>query len=137
MDIASEIKAARKYGVTHCGISDRSHCLATLAAEFLLATDSGTYREIDQQEAAKLLTLILHCDLAYSAEIMPESDAVLLAQRFLNCVADDEAKYFTNGTFHDRTGGARWNPATDATFDTGVLVLSNKASGCLWVEDED
>lgn len=137
MDIASEIKAARKYGVTHCGISDQSHSLTTLVAEFQLATDAETYQEIDQQDATKLLTLILHRDLAYNSEIMPESDATLLAQRFLNYVTDGEARYFTNGTFHNPSGGAEWNPATDATFDTGVLVLSSKTSGCLWVEDED
>jgi hypothetical protein len=30
-----------------------------------------------------------------------------------------------------------WDPATDATFDMGVLVLGAAKSGCLWVEDED
>lgn len=38
-----------------------------------------------------------------------------------------QARYFTNN----------WCSVTDATFDTGVIVIGALQSGCLWVEDED
>lgn len=30
-----------------------------------------------------------------------------------------------------------WTPATEGTFDTGVLVIARDRCTCLWVEDED
>ena len=30
-----------------------------------------------------------------------------------------------------------WMPAIEATFDTGILVISRVQRTCLWVEDED
>ena len=35
------------------------------------------------------------------------------------------------------SAGPSWSPATDAPFDTGLLVLGESESGCLWVEEED
>jgi len=31
----------------------------------------------------------------------------------------------------------RWTPATDATFDMGLLVIAPNKVGCLWIEEED
>jgi len=55
------------------------------------------------------------------------------------------ARFFTNGTFHEEsrelgsnvTQGPGWNPVTEATFDTGVIVVAKRSAACLWVEDED
>jgi len=49
-------------------------------------------------------------------------------------------KYFTNaqwpeGDLSVDSIGA-WTPATDATFDSGILVLGSQ-SGVYWIEDED
>ena len=30
-----------------------------------------------------------------------------------------------------------WNPATESTIDTGVVMLTRLAIGLMWAEDED
>ena len=50
-------------------------------------------------------------------------------------------RFLTNGQFkHGAAAGlvlSHWDPATDATFDTGVLMLGAGESGCVWVAEED
>ena len=112
-----------------------------LAREFGLADDPSNYKEIDAAAAWRLIQLILHQDLAYNAEVMPAGRAAELANQFLVQFSTDGVRFFTNGTFHEARGvtwsGVNWNPVTAATFDTGVLVIGSRVSGCLWVEDED
>lgn len=144
MNIADEIIAARNCGVVHCGLSSHvSLSLSQLASEFELAPEPANYREIDAASARWLMEMILNQDMAYNAEIMPADRARGLADRFLSQFREQEARFFTNGSFHEKRGpkltwsGVSWNPATQATFDTGVLILGPQCSGCLWVEDED
>ncbi len=138
MDVVAEIRIARRFGVTHCGVSARpSPALAELAAEFGLASDPGSYSEIDAAAARRLAELVLSEDLAYNAAIRPADRAADLAGRFLAQFGTEGVRYYTNGTFHESHGGAGWEPVTAATFDTGVLVIGPRGSGCLWVEDED
>jgi hypothetical protein len=142
--VVAEIHAARDCGVVHCGVSAHpSPSLAEVAAEFGLAPDLASYKEIDAASARRLAELVLNQDMAYNAEIMPADRAAELAGRFLAQFGTDGVRYYTNGTFHEPRGpkltwsGAGWDPVTEATFDTGVLVLGPGCSGCLWVEDED
>jgi hypothetical protein len=144
VNVIDEILAARRYGVIHCGTFSRQVLsLAELAREFGLSGDAAHYREIDAASARRLAELVLHVDLAYKMAIMPAARAGELADRFLSQFANGAVRYFTNGTFHELPGaradwsGTSWDPVTDATFDTGVLVLGPEYSGCLWVEDED
>jgi hypothetical protein len=144
MDVADEIIAARNCGVVHCGLSSRaSPSLSELAVEFGLAGDSANYKEIDAASARRLLQLVLNQDIAYNAEIMSAARAAELADQFLAQFGTDGVRFYTNGTFHETRGpklawsDASWNPVTAATFDTGVLVVGPRCSGCLWVEDED
>ncbi len=130
--------------MVHCGLSSKpSPSLPELAREFALADDPGNYREIDSTAARRLMQMLLHQDLAYNAEILPMDRASELVAAFLAQFGVEGVQFFTNGTFHEALGpkstfhGASWNPATAATFDTGVLILGPRCSGCLWVEDED
>jgi hypothetical protein len=116
--------------------SQSSLTIPALAREFGLRDDLHAYQEIDEFTARRLIFLILHRDLAYNSEVMPESRATELADRFLGQFSVG-ARFFTNGTFYERQRHTTWNPVTEATFDTGVLILGPKCSGCLWVEDED
>jgi hypothetical protein len=144
MGVADEIQSAREYGVVHCGLSSHaSPSVPDLAAEFGLSRDPSVYRQIDAVAARRLVQLILNQHMAYNVEIIPLPRAVELADRFLDQFGTDGVRFYTNGTFHEARGprlrwsGASWNPATEATLDTGVLVVGPKCSGCLWVEDED
>lgn len=127
MAVIEDILAARRFGVVHCGVSSlTAPTIEELAREFGLRSDARCYREIDEASARQSIQRLLHHDLAYSAEVMPERQAEKLTQRFF-AQFGAEAKYFTNNEC----------PVTAATFDEGVLVLSPHLSGCLWVEDED
>lgn len=145
MEVSDEIIAARIYGFVRCGVSSQpSPTVQELAREFGLRDDPSCYKEIGVSSARRLVRLVLHRDLAYNVEIMSESRAAELTDKFF-AQFDPGARYFTNGTFHERprrinesvTAGASWDAVTEATFDTGVLTIAPKCSGCLWVEDED
>ena len=72
---------------------------------------------------------------------MPLSRAEELASEFMQRFGHQACRFFTNGEFKQDAGAGlvldRWDPATTATFDTGVLVLGLQESACVWVADED
>jgi hypothetical protein len=74
--------------------------------------------------------------MAYSYPMMSVERAKELAEQFLEQFGA-VAKFYSNGWTGWETGSTGWSPATDATFDTGVLIIGNDRSGCIWVEDED
>jgi hypothetical protein len=74
--------------------------------------------------------------MAYNSEIMPEARAAELAECFLGQFGVG-ARFFTHGTFYEERwqiadsvwSGPSWDPVTEATFDTGVLVFAPECSG--------
>jgi hypothetical protein len=135
--LVKEIIGARASGVVHCGFSWKNFSsIADLGIEFDLLDKPETYREIDREKAKALVTLILKKDLAYDRQIMPEERATALVERFFSHFEDEGCRYYDNGMINDGLIGS-WNRATEANFDTGVLIIGPKLSGCLWVEDED
>lgn len=138
VDICDEINDARDCGVLHCGIiRSETMTLIELAPKFRLSFAADTYREINKAQAAAVAKRVLHCDLAYDSEIMPEPVAQALANRFLDNFDEENTQYYTNGDYYMAGASYGWNPATTATFDTGILIISKLNAGCLWVEDED
>jgi hypothetical protein len=106
-----------------------------------LATEAGLRRlgsewhEIDAQHAEAVLTQVLHRDLAYQAEVMPMDRAMSLA-RALIAHCGTRSKFATNTA--DIPGRlSTWFPASDATFDCGVLIIGDRACAVYWIEDED
>jgi hypothetical protein len=108
----------------------RNKDVLELADKFGLRKDPTAFELISEAAALSLVASILHRDMAYSHAMMTEDRAKELAERFLGLFGSG-ARFFSNGW----PGG--WNPATEATFDTGVLVIGDEQSGCIWVEDED
>ncbi len=144
MSIFEEIISKRSISLVHCGFSGQAKpTLSELAMEFGLAADPSKYHEIDITSAKRLLEVVLSEDMAYNAEIMPADDAAELVSRFLDHFGEEGVHYYTNGEFlgpRDLNVSWRrvvWNPMTEATFDTGVMVIGHHGSGCLWIEDED
>ena len=140
MGIEQDITGARGSGVI-CGTSAAAPTLSELARSFGLREDPELYQEIDELSALRLARLILHQNMVYKSEIMPAKQAEELARKFLRLFGSESPRFYTNGTFHqpvaeDSPAGASWQPATDATVDTGVLILGTGCSGCLWVADE-
>jgi hypothetical protein len=100
---------------------------------------------IDRVTAQTILCRLLREDMAFSSPRIPEPAAQAEAHGFLSEFTSD-ARFYTNGNWEDgwtnsRFGGASlgpdWHPATEATFDGGVLALDTESSGVLWLEDED
>lgn len=108
--------------------------LATLAG---LRPLGPAWVEIDADRALRLLVEILHNDLAYRAEVMPETRAEWLAAEFLSVFGVNDAHYATNSADNWSEPSVGWNPATDFTFDTGLAVVGELGSGLFWVADED
>ncbi len=137
MAVVDDILAERDCGVVHCGFSRFAHKdILELAREFGLHDDPSAFAPIDASNAAALVASILHKDMAYSHPMMLEERANELAGQFFEQFGAG-ATCFSNGWTGWETGSTGWHPATDATFDTGVLVVGHDRSGCIWVEDED
>ena len=93
------------------------------------------WRSIPEREATHLVTDWLHRDLAYRVVCLQDRAARALAREFTGSFPPD-ALFFTNaGLWTD--GPRTWTPATDATFDCGVGVVSATRVGILWVQDEN
>lgn len=107
-----------------------------------LATEAGLHRigsewhEVDTERAEAVLTQVLHRDLAYRAEVMPLDHAASLA-RALIAHCGQRARFATNTESVPGEMPLAWFPATDATFDCGVLIIGDRARAVYWVEDED
>lgn len=112
-----------------------------VASIFGLMESPECYEEIDAVEATKVIENVLHRDMAYETEIMPISLARELSGEFVAMFAGTDARFFTNGEWgrpREAPGvGPSWAPVTSATFDTGVLVVSDQTFGCVWCMDED
>ena len=137
MPVVDDILAERDCGVVHCGVSRFGNKdVLELAKEFGLNSDPAAFEPIAASDALSLVTSILHKDMAYDHPIMAEERAKELAEQFFEQFGA-EAKLYSNGWTGWETGSTSWTPATDAIFDTGVLIIGNDRSGCIWVEDED
>jgi hypothetical protein len=146
MGLWERIAASREgYGV-HCGVRlEIYQAPDLLAREFGLRSEPNIYRQVDAETARHILRKLLHKDMAYGSELLPISEANALANEFIELFSNLDPRFYTNGNWQlppKQTAshvwkGNTWNPATDATFDAGILVLGNQLSGCAWFEDED
>jgi hypothetical protein len=142
-DLVEEIRTRRNEGLVRCGSSKETLLQSALRAFGLVADGSG-YREISAEEAREVLVSVLHHDLAYDSVMMSVDEAKSLAEFFFKGAPTD-SQFFTNASFRpgdtERTKEtvsiAGWTPATKATFDTGIVVISSQGAAFVWVEDED
>jgi Leucine Rich repeats (2 copies) len=128
-DICDEIEANGE--CVRCGIvEDMSLTLVELALRFGLIFTPSLYEEISQSQAKILVKKILR-------EIyIPETEALALASRFLNCFDAENTRYYTNCDYQGKDGIA-WDSATECMFDIGILALGKLQSGCLWIAFDD
>jgi len=120
---------------------EHSESVSAIAAAFGLSSDAKCYLEIDAELARTILANILHRDQAYHSQIMSLERAEELASQFMQEFGRPPCRFFTNWNFEQRADGLlymTWGwDVTDATFNTGVLVLGLQKSACVWIEDED
>ena len=112
-----------------------AYSVATAFVKALAMKPPEAWTDLDLTAAREVLTRVLHADLAYNTPMMTVETADALARRFLACCGDAPV-FVTNGSLALTPTGA-WSPLTDATFDTGVIAVSDTRVGMLWAEDED
>lgn len=134
--ICEEIVRRRNCGHVRCGTGSGAVSATDVAREFGLSIDPLCYREISEPTARAIAMHVLTKDLAYHAEVIASDEALDLVSRFFALCCTPGWRFFSNGDFSLKES-ASWMPATEATFDTGVLIVGSGRSGCLWVEDED
>ena len=132
-----EIIRERNAGEIRCGFTScRYPDERTVASKFGLNNRDCLLKEVARNVAEKIVEALLWKDMAYQCELLSQDKARELAHRFMEAFPWD-AHFFTNGNWHEYPDMDGWNPWTSATFDGGVLAVSERLSGCLWVEDED
>lgn len=99
----------------------------------------ASWHEIDAGVARRHLQGLLHRDLAYNGELMEATTAERLARDFVDFCGGERARFATNteGDPHGSGPGSGWDPATEATFDSGLVALGPEVSAVCWVADED
>ena len=81
--------------------------------------------------------MVVHQDLAYDLPICDLQKATQLAKAFVEAAMSEGMTFYSNGDLATSRNPRSWNPATEATFDTGVLAVGPTGCACFWVEDED
>jgi hypothetical protein len=95
------------------------------------------WKEIDKEASQKILERVFTKDLAYSAKIMPIEEAEEISTKIFNFF-QNQSKFFTNAVFTNNYSAlSAWDSLTEATFDTGIIIVSTTMIGMLWVKDED
>ncbi len=131
-------------------VRDRSDSMLVIAAEidnFVASLSSPNelifkplgerWHEINESEARYTLEYILSHDIAYGTPEIPETEANDIVNEFLELFAGNR-RFFSNGKFHKETGNwSGYGFVTDATCETGVVVVGTARIGILWCHDED
>lgn len=150
-ELRDRVTKARDCGVVHLEVRARNEPgepadpraeADDLVRSLGLRAIGESWRELTRDEARAALRDVLHRDQAYRGELMSESAAQAFADEFLVGFGPG-ARFYTNAVFPSEAerGLPGWagsyDPITSATFDTGVLVVSAREAGLLWIEDED
>jgi hypothetical protein len=130
----------------HLEVLDRAFIdIDEAARTFGLQPLGDKWRAIDRVTAMRVLFALLIEDMAFSSPRMSEQEARMASEEFLSQFGAG-SRFVTNGNWEDgwtrskhssTAFGPEWTPATNATFDGGVIVLDRSRSGVLWLEDED
>jgi hypothetical protein len=149
-DLRDRIRAARRCGVVHVelrdrsaigadGLDDREACDA-LTRALRFRTLGPHWVALDPEQGHHVAYEVLWRDLAYLEEIMDPAVAEELARAFL-AHFDTGARFFTNRTCLDPTFGVGGNAegwaVTEAASETGIIAVDQHRVGMLWVEDQD
>ena len=132
-------------GVRVAALYDCGRCKSPddVARSFGLRAIGESWREVDRAKAGFILRALLERDMAYNCEAESAPIADTTSAEFVSEFAED-AKFFTNADWVEQANGVlnareigSWMPATDSTFDSGILVLHTHRIGVCWLEDED
>jgi hypothetical protein len=93
-----------------------------------LSGELSTYHEVTNQDGLMIINSVFSKDMAYGSNLHFNESLFTKCFNF-----SGSEKWYSNAYIDDSS----WNPATDSTFDKGVIVIDGSISVVLWVEDED
>lgn len=138
----------RDAGLVHFEIRDRkdfskksdTQAIDEFVSELSHKRLESLWKSLKKYDAERLLTSILHKDLAYHYECMD----IALARstmRFFFDLFSESARFYSNADFRPDSGGlvtiGSYQSITNATFDSGVVAIDDDHVGFIWCEDED
>lgn len=135
-NVKTIILKERCCGVVRISFSEQPKGLTATAESAGLSTRAESYIEIGREKARDILVYLLHKDLAYGSEIIPLKRASEIADLVFLDFQEGEATFLSNSDWKNNELST-WNPATQATFDSGIIAIGKKSSFCIWFEDED
>lgn len=110
--------------------------LEMLLKNFRLSPTLNGLQKVDRQRATEAVEILLWKSLAYGLEMLPRDVAKTRAIAFMDQLGNFATEIYSNSDW-DGEELSGWNPMTNATFDKGLLFISDTLAVCLWVEEED
>jgi len=133
---SSRLQEVLDRGEAEC-FPTRKHAggLTAALASFGLKPDPSGLSQVTRAEAIEILVALLSAGMAYGESRVPEAEAPSLAEEILLMISTAPKVIYSNGNWARHKG---WNPMTDSTFDSGLVVESEQDEyGCVWFRDED
>jgi hypothetical protein len=91
--------------------------------------------EVNEQSAAEVLSWLMGNTMAYDTELMKPELASAFTANFITLIPRPR-RWFTNGDGFPSSQYS-FNPATDFTFDMGVVAVADGRAWIAWFKDED
>ena len=105
-----------------------------LAGRAGLRALGDSWERLPPDEAARSLSIAIGSDLCTERDLVDAARSTELSTLFLSSFVPG-ATLLTNGALARSRGICWWTPLTDGVFDTGVVVVDDRAAGLLWIED--
>jgi hypothetical protein len=127
----------RNVGFVRCCSTspDENGRMSNVLSRFGLKPEEHALHPFKRIQAGKILAHLLWKDLAYDSEIMPHDKAITLAGLFIEDHSESGTKFYANADWSRKP--TSYSGLTDATFDGGIIAVSDLMVSCVWVEDED
>jgi len=96
--------------------------------------------QIDRDKAAAIVTALLSRDMAYRAPLKAAGSARHYAEELLAEFPQTAATFYTNAFWDEYFASSTFgfsSPIESATFDGGVIAVTEGVALCVWFEDED
>jgi len=144
-ELESYILNNRDCGIVHVHLAPRDSDASTPrdAADSLVALlgfrpAHDHWQIVDRENTQRIISHILHQDLAYGSHMIRRETSDHIAERFTALFDQFKSHFFTNCTIHILEPlEFSWHPITDSTMECAVVIVDDANVGIIVVEDED
>jgi hypothetical protein len=127
---------ARRFGsFRYATLFDSTNNLTQVLLGFGLTAEPLLLVEVDVASAVEIVSSLLWKDMVHGIENMPHEQAMRWAREIIEENSSESATYYSNKA---DSGANSWNPLTNSTFDSGIIIRNQDGLNfCLWFEEED